>query len=198
MKKLLFLSVLSLFCAGNPGAVSAQSGVRYPYVAKDAKGNACIIVCRDYQGGMNPDYILTYRELHELHDRSTSNFGDHNSGFSPRFQVAYKDIPDLQRHGDACQGYREDTATENNRTWRLPTQRELWLIYIMESRGLFSGIDAFLTNYPYWSASAYNNTSQYYTVKFGGSDLGFDYYSYSNNFWIRCVRDLDFVYQENN
>ena len=206
MKKLLFLSVLSLSCAGNPGAVSAQPGVQYPYVANDAKGNPSIIVCRDYQGGMNPGYILTFEELYSLYQYRIPTDRSSYNKFSPRFQVAYKDATQGTTALDpnVCRDYREGTTTENVYTWRIPTERELWLICIMETRGLLGGIAEFRTDQPYWAYTSYN-ASDYLVVRFGGRNiinnemsgaLRRDALHKSGEALIRCIRDLDFVYPE--
>lgn len=206
MKKLLFLSVLSLFCAGNPGAVSAQPGVQYPYVANDAKGNPSIIVCRDYQGGMNPGYILNFEDLYSLYQYyAPDDRGSYNK-FSPRFQVAYKDATEgyMALDPGVCRDYREDATTENEHTWRIPTERELWLICIMETRGLLGGIDEFRKGEPYWAFTTYGS-SDYLAVRFGGRNIINNEMSgalkketlhKSGEGRIRCIRDLDFVYPE--
>lgn len=184
MKKLLFLYMLSLFSAANTGIAYAQPGVKYPYVEKDAKGNACIIVCEDYKGGFAKGYLLTYESMSHLHQYGESDRSNNTSRLSPKFRVAVKDVSTEGSYRDtqACKSYRED-PDDNDYTWRLPTAWEIRVIYTMWSAKRLTGIDDFQTDgRPYWTSDR-NDLSLDFNV---GSLIDGNY----RNFRSRCVRDL--------
>ena len=83
--------------------------------------------------------------------------------------------------GTGCAFYYQGAESEKG-TWRVPTQGELMLIYILKSK--LSG--NFLSSY-YWSASEYNGINSW-CVLFSSGITGTS--PKTNTYRVRCVRDL--------
>lgn len=113
----------------------AQSGVKYPYVTTDENGNYNIIVSRDINGGVRSELIRTgsWTETPEHNQESKDN------AVAGKFQVYEKgNAKDPQYPIDegVC-GFDEAKSFCNNLeggNWRVPTQRELMLIYVMNDQ----------------------------------------------------------------
>lgn len=86
-----------------------------------------------------------------------------------------------------CKAYAGPVGGEAGQ-WRLPTQRELMLIWVLHAKlRLLSGFNSF-TSYDYWSAtesSAFNSWYVYFT---NGYTYNVTTKTYSSR--VRCVRDL--------
>lgn len=85
-----------------------------------------------------------------------------------------------------CQAYSETGAPAG--TWRLPTQREMYIILFMR-REIAAGQDGFvkLSGAQYWTSSTLGGTLGWYGVV-GNSTLAFG--GKTTNQLVRCIRDL--------
>jgi hypothetical protein len=86
-------------------------------------------------------------------------FSDNNKTLYKKLRVALNDhASGVEWNLGACDGYSEDGAAAN--TWRLPTQRELQAIWILQSE-IKAKLPAFtlLADEYYWSATVSNRTS---------------------------------------
>lgn len=87
-----------------------------------------------------------------------------------------------------CHAYSEVGAGAG--TWRLPTQRELMIIYLMRKELLISlaGFVDFVTDgTPYWSSSS-NSTVEAWSMSF--SDGVMYNRAKTSTYKVRCIRDL--------
>lgn len=126
-----------------------QSGVRYPYVtsAGSTSGQASVIVSRDAAGGVktaciHPNWTASTMPA-DYAESATAN------AFSARFEVAAADLPEQMNWADAltgCAGYTQAGTSPGD--WRVPTQRELILIWVMRP-----SIDLSFTSFRYWSST---------------------------------------------
>ena len=159
-----------------------QSGVRYPYVtsAGSTSGQASVIVSRDDAGGaktacIHPNWTASTMPSHTV--------GDAANAVSARFEVAAADLPEQIAWADAltgCAGYTQAGTSAGD--WRVPTQRELMLIWVMlPSTGLSFNSDSY-----YWTSAS---ESQY---AWGLSFLTGTTYTYKKilTHYVRCVRDF--------
>lgn len=84
--------------------------------------------------------------------------------------------------------------THNGKTgWRLPTQRELMLMYVLKPElEQTNGFDPFNSgNYYYWSATDMNNNgTTVWGVYFGSGTVGVLYKSERTWQLTRCIRDI--------
>ena len=86
----------------------------------------------------------------------------------------------------ACAQYSEETDQSDKGLWRLPTIRELKLIYVYRN----SIANSFITDRGYYSATRKSDSNNY---------AWYDYFSYSSDtvytcpaddrHYVRCVRD---------
>ncbi|SEF48466.1 Lcl C-terminal domain-containing protein [Parabacteroides chinchillae] len=115
--------------------------------------------------------------------------GTWNAKMSTRYQVMRNDLGTTKNWTDAwnaCKAYSGEGGTAGQ--WRLPTQRELQMIWVLYpqliGKGSVSSFDAYL----YWSSTEYNASIAWY-VHFG---LGGTYNGYGKTIAlrVRCVRDL--------
>jgi len=150
---------------------------KYPYV-QDGK----IIVCREGNDGVKSLLIHPNWTVTPAHDEKS---GEYNR-FAARFEVASKDAVVTGVVWDdavsVCAGYSQDSGGKDKGSWRLPTIRELRLIYALRNELILD----FLARY--WSATEINNVSvSAWHVDFStgrsGATKNLDCY-------VRCVRDL--------
>lgn len=207
----LKIAALLLLTAGCFTEMYAQSGFRYPYVIKGTPGETCdVIVSRDEKGGVRAEYV---RDTGEKHWDVTPEHGQGGADniVASKFEVATEGAT-KQAYSNAagyCNGLDEDGGG-----WRMPTQRELMLIYVLNDQlanplittaadeeeheqtpsaeGIF-----------YWSGTKDSTnpsvTNAYWSVCFSDrSDAGMEtkggqvqgYADNLNENYVRCVRDV--------
>lgn len=114
--------------------------------------------------------------------------GTWNAKMSPQFQVMRADLNSTQpwvAAYTACKGYSGEGGIAGQ--WRLPTQRELMMIWVLHpqllNKGSFTAFDTIV----YWSCTEYHNSAAWYvTFNIGGMTSSAKAYDTS----VRCVRDL--------
>ena len=179
----------------------------YPYITTATGG--VVIVLRDDKGGVDEANLFSSRKTASPTgtEKSTDN------RMSRKFRVQKAQGQSGTVNWETAKSYCENLDTEGYSDWRLPTQRELILIWVMggnsnvtsgdrndtgvgsnpapaiSSSYLYqqSGFTAFAAGY-YWSATQY---SSYSTVAWGvnfGSG-GTNGYNKTISGYVRCVRD---------
>lgn len=95
------------------------------------------------------------------------------------------DIADNITMRSYCSGLNEDGSG-----WRLPTQIELYAMYLnkAEIEG-FTDSSKFLNDY-YWSSSIYNDGNNDRYCVLNPSTNRFNYFQWGSKFRVRCVRDI--------
>lgn len=166
------------------GGEGTTGDIPYPYVL-----NGNTIVFKDISGEADPMQYPTHEPWTVTPAHAESNWSSNASGlntYGEKFEVATKDVePQLWVYAQAaCQNYSQ--ASDDAGTWRLPTVRELVLIY--------NKIDDLMAvsntrNGYYWSATEGtpdSNSAWEVRLDTGGRT------SYSKNARnsVRCVRDL--------
>ena len=173
-----------------------NSNTKYPYVAKDG----FTIVTRDEMGGVPENALMTSVQKEWLNNTNTSTtpyneLSVYNKAPS-QLKVAKTDIA-LKTWSDAYKAckyeYFETDAPVGS--WRLPTQRELMLIYTLNEK-LLAPLDA-VTTYSYWAGPENSSDNQFacYLI-FSKGICGVRTAKMSTQF-SRCVRDVGFVSQPN-
>ena len=163
-----------------------QSGIRYPYVtsAGSTSGQASVIVSRDAAGGAKTACIHPNWTASTMPADYSENVAA--NAVSARFEVAAADLPEQMAWADAltgCAGYTQAGTSAGD--WRVPTQRELMLIWVMlPSTGL-----SFETTSWYWSITRSSYKSDY---AWGHSFLGGAMITWKKTVaaYVRCVRDF--------
>ena len=167
---------------------------RYPYVQD---GN--IIVCREGNDGVKALLIHSNWATTPTHNELDTT----NNRFAAKFEVATSDAvgkngssatmtwyeasgtTDATYNPDgysACASYSQDGKTG----WRLPTIRELRLIYALRSELTSANLPS---SSFYWSATGYSSYSlNAWNASFTGGRTGSNIKS--NGYPVRCVRDL--------
>lgn len=115
--------------------------------------------------------------------------GTWNAKMSIKFQVMRANhtvgTTDWTTAYNQCKSYNGEGGGAGQ--WRLPTQRELMMIWILHpqliGKGSFTAFDASNN----WSATEYNATDAWTVGFFTGSVYNYDK---TNSFYVRCVRDL--------
>lgn len=139
---------------------------RYPYVTANGEGKNTVIVCREGDAGVLRKFIHDNWTTTPAHDHSNVSY----SGFAAKFEVATVD----SEAGVCVSG------------WRIPTVRELRLIYALRDELT----DAKISGEPvYRSATTVKGSStDGWCVHFStGSTETFEL---SRQCSVRCVRDL--------
>lgn len=167
---------------------------RYPYVQD---GN--IIVCREGNDGVKASLIhpnwtttLTHNELDATNNRFAAKFEvatsdavgkDGSSATMTWYEASGTTDASYNPNGySACASYSQDGKTG----WRLPTIRELRLIYALRSELTSANLPS---SDCYWSATERSSNSNYvWYVRFTGGLTNYDNKSYG--YRVRCVRDL--------
>lgn len=114
--------------------------------------------------------------------------GTWNAKMSPQFQVMRADLNSTQpwvAAYTACKGYSGEGGTAGQ--WRLPTQRELMMIWVLHPQLLNKGSFTAFAASNYWSCTE-RNTSRAWSVDFYGGYTVTNYKTYNSR--VRCVRDL--------
>lgn len=187
------LVLLAMVC----GSLSAQSGFRYPYLGEyeDKSNNpVCVIVSRDSKGGVKESLL---RGTGDNAPDGTENETAASNGVAPMLEVAARSTQDTvawQASFDYC----NNLVDRGKDDWRMPTQRELMLLYVMND--YLCDAHHHLRASFYWCGTAYgNNAGSAWSVCFNeidqdpdsegkkGQVQGFD--NTAKNY-IRCVRDM--------
>ena len=188
-----------LICALFVVASGYTQGKKYPYV-QDGK----IIVCREGNDGVklsliHPNWTSTsipeHNELSNEYNRFAAKFEVANSDAKGKDGSSTKmtwyeasgtyDFTCNYLKYSACANYSQDSGGKDKGSWRLPTIRELKLIYALQYEltvGSFSS---------YWSATApshHTKTIWYVSFDNGKEDCNWD--KAYGGLHVRCVRDL--------
>lgn len=166
----------------------------------------------EYPYVLNGNTIVTYDRFgfasgYDLHgpwtttpvSNETTAWDANESGFNTvaaRFEVAKSDIENTSVNGvaweniaSACANYSQDAGGSDKGSWRVPTIRELKLVYDLRNELTAINRDSWQYGVYYWSATTFNITA--WTVCFfyennlpTALDKIYDHY-------LRCVRDLE-------
>ena len=202
MKKVILAVFATVAVAGSAGA---QSGVKYPYVTVENGG--VVVVLRDSKGGIDESSLFSSR----VTASKTGNEASADNRMSRKFRVQKSD-PGKKTWSDAM-SYCDNLTEEGYSDWRLPSQRELMMIWLLGGSSnvtsgdkndtgvgsaskpvntpyLYqqSGFTAFSADF-YWSATeASTGSSGAWRVYFGSGYASFNgTKTYSD--YVRCVRD---------
>jgi hypothetical protein len=155
----------------------------YPYVL-----NGNTIVFKDISGEADPTQYPTHEVWTVTPAHAESAWNTNASGlntYGEKFEVAMKDVePQLWVYAQAaCQNYSQ--ASDDAGTWRLPTVRELVLIY--NKIDDLTAVNNTRTGY-YWAATEANDSNNAWEVRLDtGSRTNYPKNARNS---VRCVRDL--------
>ena len=202
MKRMILAVFAAVAVAGSAGA---QSGVKYPYVTTASDGGV-VVVLRDDNGGIDEASLFSSR----VTESKTGNEASADNRMSRKFRVQ-KSNPGQKTWSDAV-SYCDNLTEEGYSDWRLPTQRELILIWALggnsnvtagdkNDTGVGSASKPVNTPYIYeqsgftafsadgcWSATESSTGSSYawYVIFSNGSTY---YHNKTYSSYVRCVRD---------
>lgn len=125
-------------------------------------------------------------------DASLAVGGDENGVWNAKMSIKYQVMRADRSTGTdrasawaLCKSYNGEGGGTGQ--WRLPTQRELEMIWILHPQLIGKGsFTALSTNY-YWAATEYTATSAW-IVSFNNGYVGSN--SKTSSLYVRCVRDL--------
>lgn len=151
----------------------AQSGVKYPYIQGGDKASN-IIVSRDASGGADPSCIHSnWSGATPSHTGSSSN-----NKVPAKLEVATSDAQSSVT-GDVALGSCPSG-------WRLPTQREMMLIFVMRDKLRTSGFK----EDRYWTSTISDiQTDAAYDMDFSSPNSNICHHSLTMG--VRCVRDVN-------
>lgn len=185
---MLWLAVL-LLTMGSAADSYAQSGIQYPYTtsAGSTSGKTSVIVSRDAAGGVKAACIHANWKASTMPEH---NEQDAANAVSARFEVASANLSarmDWVSAQSGCASYSQAGASAGN--WRLPTQRELMLIWVMYKRGVLTGL-TFPGN-TYWTKTMRSSRTGVaaWDVNFQNGDT-YGLHNVSSYSYVRCVRDF--------
>lgn len=201
MKKMILAVVAAV---GVTGTAGAQSGVKYPYVTVENGG--VVVVLRDSKGGIDEASLFSSR----VTETKTGNEQSADNRMSRKFRVQ-KSNPGKKTWSDAV-SYCNNLNEEGKTDWRLPSQRELMMIWLLggnsnvtsgdkNDTGVGSASKPVNTPYIYqqsgftaFSADAYLSASDYssdsiyaWCVLFSNGNTNGRFKTNSTS--VRCVRD---------
>ena len=204
MKKMILAVLAAVAVAGSAGA---QSGEKYPYVTTASDGGV-IVVLRDENGGIDEASLFSSW----VTETKTGNEKSSDNRMSRKFRVQ-KSNPGQKTWSDAV-SYCDNLTEEGYSDWRLPSQRELMMIWLLggssnvtsgDKNDTGVGSDSKPVNTPYiyqqsgftaFSAGEYlsatedsSSSSEVWKVFFSGGYT--DFYSKVGGGSVRCVRDED-------
>lgn len=202
MKKMILAVVAAVAVAGSAGA---QSGVRYPYVTSENGG--VVVVLRDSKGGIDESSLFSSR----VTASKTGNEASADNRMSRKFRVQ-KSNPGQKTWSDAM-SYCDNLTEEGYSDWRLPSQRELMMIWLLGGSSnvtsddkndtgvgsaskpvntpyLYqqSGFTAFSAG-RYWSASEASSNSSYVWYLYFSDGYSTTNTKTTGSGSVRCVRD---------
>lgn len=202
MKKMILAVVAAVAVAGTAGA---QSGVKYPYVTVENGG--VVVVLRDSKGGIDEASLFSSR----VTASKTGNEVSTDNRMSRKFRVQKAQSQSSTVTWSNAVSYCDNLTEEGYSDWRLPSQRELMMIWLLGGSSSVtsgdkndtgvgsaskpvntpyiyqqSGFSAFAAD-GYWSATEYSRSSTAWTVVFSNGRTY--YYSESGSGYVRCVRD---------
>lgn len=185
-QRMLWIVAL-LLTVGSAADSYAQSGIQYPYTtsAGSTSGKTSVIVSRDAAGGAKAACIHANWKASTMPVHTEK---DTENAVSARFEVASADLSGLMAWETAqsgCASYSQSGASAGN--WRLPTQRELMLIWVMHMRGELTGL-SFIDG-QYWSNTTYSTrTDSFWVIRLGTGEV--KTLNYTKKGYARCVRDF--------
>ena len=201
MKKVILAVVAAV---GVAGSAVAQSGVRYPYVTSENGG--VVVVLRDSKGGIDESSLFSSR----VTASKTGNEASTDNRMSRKFRVQKAQSQSSAVTWSDAVSYCDNLTEEGYSDWRLPSQRELMMIWLLggNSNGtkgdkndtgvgsaskpvntpyLYqqSGFTAFSAG-DYWSATEISSSSAWYVLFSNGYTFSL---SGTSSRDVRCVRD---------
>lgn len=123
MKKMILAVLAAVAVAGSAGA---QSGVKYPYVTTASDGGV-IVVLRDDKGGIDEASLFSSR----VTASKTGNEASTDNRMSRKFRVQKAQSKSSTVNWSDAISYCDNLTEEGYSDWRLPSQRELGLIWLM-------------------------------------------------------------------
>lgn len=187
-KRILWLAAL-LLTAGSAADSYAQSGIQYPYASStgSSSGKTSVIVSRDAAGGVKSDCIHANWKASTMPDHYENDAA--NNRVAARFEVASADLSGTMVWPDAqsgCVGYTQAGTSAGD--WRLPTQRELMLIYVIYKKGWLTGLSFIDSNY--WTTTGYSvRIENFWCMGMGNGQVTTLNYS-TKKARVRCIRDF--------
>ena len=133
----------------------------------------------------------------ETNDAMTTNNTDKDlaSAESNKTVSSYFAVSKIENHTSStwinaysiCKNY---DSSDGSGKWRLPTQRELMLMWILNKQitTITTGVESFGAG-GHWCSTEYNNTNSWY-VNFGNGHTSRSTPTKSGSLRVRCVRDL--------
>lgn len=123
MKKMILAVFAAVAIAGSAGA---QSGVKYPYVTTASDGGV-IVVLRDDKGGISEAALFSSR----VTTSKTGNEASTDNRMSRKFRVQKAQSQSSTIAWETAESYCNNLSEEGYSDWRLPTQRELMMIWLL-------------------------------------------------------------------
>lgn len=205
MKRMILAVLAAVAVAGSAGA---QSGEKYPYVTTASDGGV-VVVLRDDKGGIDEASLFSSR----VTETKTGNETSSDNRMSRKFRVQKAQSQSSKVAWSDAVSYCDNLTEEGKTDWRLPSQRELMMIWLLggssnvtsgdkNDTGVGSASKPVNTPYiyqqtgftafsagDYWSATALSgNSSNVWHVNFDrGTTNG--YYPKTRSVYVRCVRD---------
>ena len=158
--------------------------------------NRAIIDCRNLPVGAvttETKARIADGALDKLGTNDLTNIGsaESNKTVSHYFEVMKSNLNSGSNWLDAANGCSNYKSGDGNNTWRLPTQRELYLLWILNT-AIKPKVPSFTefsaTNY--WSATETNAQKSFAVAFTTGIANAFQKGSVDTNHSVRCVRDL--------
>ena len=166
------------------GGTGANVDDVYPYVL-----NGNTIVLQDISGQADLDTYPIHEPWTITPDHTESVWNDNTSGmnvYGQAFEVAKGDVSTSSiwpTAADKCASYQQ--SSDDVGKWRLPTVRELKLIY--DKRNELTSVSISSGYYYYWSSTGSGSVFAWRVYFATG---GVTYYNTSQTCRIRCIRDL--------
>lgn len=199
----VFFFFLLMWGSGLLGVLHAQSAIRYPYVEG---GN--VVVSRDEKGGVEADHLRDvvsdpWMETPQHNESELLNI------VASRFEVAAAQ-PDAAEatYWNQASAYCSQLREGGYSNWRVPTQRELMLIYVMDAEGQLAEPYRLYDTDPrpnppdpdlavfYWSATIVSGRPvNVWTLGCSANNVGKEgkvepYDGTTTLNYVRCVRDV--------
>ncbi|WP_455640166.1 Lcl domain-containing protein [Parabacteroides sp.] len=178
--------------------IKQNTNKKYPYLGEDKR----TIISKDASGGIDDKALLADDEITYLleKDITTSEYSyTQNSSYnhvSPKFKVATTG-PNTQKTYawntayNYCKNYTEESGENpgDKGKWRLPTQRELMLMYVMKSNT--NSLITLSSNDHTWSGTHDEDSDKNAcSMNSGGFMTTRSITGDAETFSVRCVRDI--------